>query len=204
MQTSGLETEREEPEGRDMEPEPESVAPAVETPEPPPPTDDVALAELFDGEEHAVDPASVLVQRIAAMIFTVPSTLSALFGLTLALILGGLAWWFYLALLPALGGLVFLQWRWPVLHFRHLRFRVDAQGLQIRRGVLWRRVISIPTTRVQHTDVTQGPLQRRWNLATLTVHTAGTEGASIPLAGLRHEVALRLRDHLLPKESRGI
>ncbi len=128
----------------------------------------------------------------------------AFFGLTLGLLLGGLAWWIYLPLLAPLFGLVYLPWQWPVIHHRHLRYRVDALGLQIRRGVLWRRVISIPTTRVQHTDVTQGPLQRRWNLATLTVHTAGTQGASIPLSGLQHEVATQLRDHLLPKENRDL
>ena len=198
MQTSGLEIESEEPEERSSEPEIESGDSDVETPEQLPSTDHAALSELFDGDEHAVDPESVLVQRVASMIFTVPIALAGLFFLTLAWILGGLAWWFYLALLPVLGGFVFLQWHWPVLRYRHLRYRVDAKGLQIRRGVMWRMVISIPITRVQHTDVTQGPLQRKWDLATLIVHTAGTQGASIPLAGLHHEVALRLRDHLLP------
>jgi membrane protein YdbS with pleckstrin-like domain len=51
---------------------------------------------------------------------------------------------------------------------------------------------------VQHTDVSQGPLQRRYGLATLTVHTAGTENAQVQLPGLPHDVALSIRDHLLP------
>ena len=84
------------------------------------------------------------------------------------------------------------------MYHRRLRYRVDESGVRIRRGVLWRKVISIPTSRVQHTDVSQGPLQRRYELATLTVHTAGTQGASIALSGLEHGVAKRLRDHLLP------
>ncbi|MCZ6507422.1 MAG: PH domain-containing protein, partial [Acidobacteria bacterium] len=113
----------------------------------------------------------------------------------------------YLALLVGWGILVAgfgsFAWQWPALHHRHLRYRVDTSGVRIRRGVLWRKIISIPTTRVQHTDVTQGPLQRNYGLATLTVHTAGTQSASIALSGLSHEVALRLRDHLLPGKSDG-
>ncbi len=95
-------------------------------------------------------------------------------------------------------GMTFLGYMWPALHHKHLSYRVDAAGVRIKRGVVWRKIISIPNSRVQHTDVSQGPLQRRYNIATLTVHTAGTEGASIHLGGLRHDVALRLRDHLLP------
>jgi membrane protein YdbS with pleckstrin-like domain len=110
--------------------------------------------------------------------------------------------------LPAAWGLAvvgagYFTWRWPTLHHRHLRYRVDASGIRIRRGVLWRKVVSIPTSRVQHTDVSQGPLQRNYGLATLVVHTAGTKDASIALSGLNREVALRLRDHLLPHHGAG-
>jgi membrane protein YdbS with pleckstrin-like domain len=77
-------------------------------------------------------------------------------------------------------------------------FAVDEGGLRIRRGVFWRKVIWIPITRVQHTDVSQGPVQRKLGLGTLTIHTAGTAGASISLAGLEHGIASRLSDHLRP------
>ena len=67
--------------------------------------------------------------------------------------------------------------------------------------MLWRQVINVPRSRVQHTDVSQGPLERSHGLATLIVHTAGVEHAQVELAGLPYEVALRLRDHLLPRDA---
>jgi membrane protein YdbS with pleckstrin-like domain len=97
------------------------------------------------------------------------------------------------------GLLLGFTYAWTAARHRHLRYRVDDKGLRIRRGVFWRKVILIPTSRVQHTDVSQGPVQRSFELAALTVHTAGTEGASISLAGLEHGIATRLCDHLQPE-----
>jgi len=56
---------------------------------------------------------------------------------------------------------------------------------------------TVPRSRIQHTDVSQGPLQRPFGLATLTVHTAGTQFAAVPLSGLAKEVAEAIRDQLI-------
>jgi len=180
-------------EHRDVAPEPE--VPSAVALEP-------ARALLVDGEDHPVDSNAVVVDRIVH--------LGTMLGIALITFAGGLLAWFF-GDIPAwitgllfggwlviFAGLAFLGYTWPALHHKHLRYRVDEAGVRITRGVLWRKIISIPNSRVQHTDVSQGPLQRRYDIATLTVHTAGTEGASISLGGLRHDIALRLRDHLLP------
>ena len=83
------------------------------------------------------------------------------------------------------------------MRYRHVRYRLDAHGVTIRRGVVWRTVTSVPTSRVQHTDVSRGPLERYFDLATLVVHTAGTRDASVSLSGLGHRAALALRDRLM-------
>ena len=95
--------------------------------------------------------------------------------------------------------LAWLAHRWPELEFRHTTYVVGADAMDIQAGVLWRHATLVPRSRVQHTDVTQGPLERRHGLATLVIHTAGTEHARVSLAGLSHETALALRDHLLPR-----
>jgi len=157
---------------------------------------------IIDGKEHSVDPRSVTAARIVAIPSILAVAIGPLFGVTLGWALGGIPIYVYFPLL--LGGLVLVvlalvfAFQWPAVHHRHLLYRVDEAGVRIRSGVFWRKVISIPTSRVQHTDVSQGPLQRHFELATLTVYTAGTEGASISLAGLEQGVARRLRDHLLP------
>jgi membrane protein YdbS with pleckstrin-like domain len=90
--------------------------------------------------------------------------------------------------------------RWPAIDYRHTFYRVDDEGIEIRRGVYWRVVINVPRSRVQHTDVSQGPIERRFGLGTLVIYTAGTDHAKVDLVGLDHQVALRIREHLLPGE----
>lgn len=90
---------------------------------------------------------------------------------------------------------------WPPVSYRYTRYKVDGQGIEIRRGVYFREVINVPRSRVQHTDVSQGPIARRFGLGTLAIYTAGTEHAKVELGGLEHGLAMRIREHLLPSGS---
>lgn len=75
-------------------------------------------------------------------------------------------------------------------------WRLDADGLAVRRGTLWQSEVHVPATRVQHLDVKRGPLQRRRGLSTLVVHTAGTRQSTVTVAHLDADDAERLRDAL--------
>ena len=103
------------------------------------------------------------------------------------------------ALWPVIAGaLAWVAHRLPELNYRYTSWRIDDVGLMIRTGVFWRTEISVARSRVQHIDVSQGPLERRFGLATLAVYTAGTEHSQVTLSGLAHPVALAARDALLP------
>lgn len=67
--------------------------------------------------------------------------------------------------------------------------------LLVRRGVLVRRLTVVPYGRMQYVDVTAGPVDRRFGIARVTMHTAAAASdASIP--GLQTSDAARLRDRL--------
>ena len=115
-------------------------------------------------------------------------------GPTIAGLIVRLAAW-----VTGVGLLAWFSHRWPAIDYAHASYRVDALGIEIRRGVFWRTVTNVPLSRVQHTDVSQGPLERHHGLGTLIIYTAGTDEASVELPGLAHERALELRDRLLPR-----
>jgi membrane protein YdbS with pleckstrin-like domain len=71
--------------------------------------------------------------------------------------------------------------------------------LHIRHGVWIRTETVVPFGRVQHIDVAQGPVERRFGLARLILHTAGTRSAAIPLPGLVHAQAEAMRDRIRVK-----
>ena len=159
--------------------------------------------DIADGQDHSLDPRVIPMQRVAGGIFAAIQSVALLVALIVALLAGDdldgwvrgllpVAW----LLLVVLSGLV--AYRWPVLHYRHTSYRVDEVGIEIRTGVYWRVVINVPRSRVQHIDVSNGPIDRRYGLGTLVLYTAGTDHAKVELAGLEHGRALRIREHLLP------
>ena len=69
------------------------------------------------------------------------------------------------------------------------------EDLIVARGVLVRRLSVVPYGRMQFVDVTAGPVERAFQLATVKLHTAAAASdARIP--GLEREEAARLRDRL--------
>ena len=182
-------------------PPPDPAAP-VEAPAKPPVA---ALPSIADGVERSLDPRAVRLHRIVGWIVTASISLPLLIGVLLVVFLAPLPVWakvlIALAWAAVTVGLGWLGHRWPEVEHRHTSYRVDGQGIEIRRGVFWRRVINVPRSRVQHTDVSQGPLERSQGLGTLVIYTAGTAHARVDLGGLDHGTALLIRDHLLPRES---
>jgi membrane protein YdbS with pleckstrin-like domain len=164
---------------------------------------DTELPPIADGIDHQLDRRFIPLQRlrhailaamlaatslVATMVLWIASgqLLSGLVLLPLWFVMNGLAAWWLL--------------RWPDIAFRHSAYRVDAPGIEIRHGVYWRTITTVPRSRVQHTDVSQGPLERRFGLGTLVIHTAGTAHARVTVQGLDHAIARRIRAHLLPRD----
>ncbi len=154
---------------------------------------------------HSLDPAFVTVERIGGWIFSGALLCAGFIALSVIAFNFGVYSWgsacSVFAYLVLGAGLSWLAHALPKKQYQHAGWCLTNSGLEIRHGIWWRTQISVPLARVQHTDVHQGPLLRRFGLARLTVHTAGTENSAVALNGLSFEVAQRLRDALI--ENRG-
>ena len=79
--------------------------------------------------------------------------------------------------------------------FRSWAYQERDEDLIVERGVLIRRLSVVPYGRMQFVNVTAGPVDRVFRLATVRLHTAAAASdARIP--GLEREEAARLRDRL--------
>lgn len=158
---------------------------------------------VADGLDHQLDPRTVTVQQVTGAIVIAAIAAGSLVGVLVGLLLAGsLPGWLKILVLVLWMAMTVLgawhSYRWPARAYAHTFYRVDEQGMEIRQGVYWRVVVSVPRSRVQHIDVSQGPIDRRFGLGALAIYTAGTEYAKVTLDGLEFERALRIREHLLP------
>ncbi|WP_435419239.1 PH domain-containing protein [Parerythrobacter aurantius] len=97
---------------------------------------------------------------------------------------------------PVLVLLAVLLWQMPHRRFIARGYSFDQDRLRVVRGLLFRSDTVVPFGRVQHIDVDRGPLERYFDLATITLHTAGTHNASVSLPGLAHDTALTMREEI--------
>ena len=82
----------------------------------------------------------------------------------------------------------------PQRIYRRLRYGLSEQLLQVVRGWLFHSDTVVPLVRVQHIDVTRGPLDKMFGTASLVVHTAGTHNSTVTVPGLAPERANEIRD----------
>ena len=79
------------------------------------------------------------------------------------------------------------------LSWRHWRYEVGDQEVDLQRGLVVRVRTLVPMARIQHVDTRRGPLERRFGLATVVLHTAA--GANeIPSLGA--PIAEGVRDRI--------
>jgi membrane protein YdbS with pleckstrin-like domain len=79
--------------------------------------------------------------------------------------------------------------------YRSWGYAEREDDLLVRRGVLSARLTVVPYGRMQFIDVTAGPLERIFRLASVKLHTAAA-GTDARIPGLDREEAARLRDRL--------
>jgi uncharacterized protein len=65
--------------------------------------------------------------------------------------------------------IVFPSFRW-----RRWRYEVREEEIELQEGFFIRKRTLIPMVRVQHVDTVQGPILRKYHLASVIVHTAAT------------------------------
>lgn len=157
-----------------------------QTPIPAAPDDSEALTKLHPNYSHAL--------RVRATLTSIPFLVGALVletvfkgeGLFPSGIIAG----------PVLLIALALIIRVPQTRYNARGYQISADRLRVVRGLMFRSDTVVPFGRVQHIDVHQGPLDRFFGIATLTLHTAGSHNASVSLPGLGEELAREMREEI--------
>ncbi|WP_093802225.1 PH domain-containing protein [Streptomyces sp. Wb2n-11] len=106
-----------------------------------------------------------------------------------------LDWWdarmAFIAVLPA----AFYAWRWNRIKaaWTFRGYHLGAEELYIRTGLLNRSLTVLAYARIQEVNVSSGPIQRRYSLATVTISSAAGRDA---VENVDPQTAHDLRDRL--------
>lgn len=128
---------------------------------------------------------------LSGLVLAIPAAIVVRLGARLLELPAG---WTASAVAAVLGG---IAGAWLGLRrYRYTRWRLDDDGFSLRKGRMWQSETRVPMNRVQHLDLRRGPLERRYRLATLVIHTAGTRDSAVSVGGLAETDAEALRDLL--------
>lgn len=93
---------------------------------------------------------------------------------------------------------------WPIIALPRMGYVIRDKDIVFRKGIFWRSVTAIPFNRVQHVETSSTPLDRRFNLASLKVFTAGGSSGDLKIDGLGADRAEQLRALVLEKAGASI
>ncbi len=101
------------------------------------------------------------------------------------------------ALLAAVLAGAVLAWLWWLIgrQVAAIGYAERADDLLVTHGILFRQLVVVPYGRMQLVDVAAGPLDRRFGIARVQLHTAAATTDAV-IAGLPAAEAARLRDQL--------
>ena len=89
-----------------------------------------------------------------------------------------------------------------VLGYRKKGYALRERDISFKEGVLWKSHTVIPFNRIQHSEVIQGPIESVFELASISIYTAGGGASDLTITGLQQEEAHQIKDFLLQKMTR--
>ncbi len=88
------------------------------------------------------------------------------------------------------------------IRYEYSSYLVGERQIEVRRGAMFRTELTIPYHRVQHVDVSAGPLEQLFGLRSLTLVTAAST-ISGAIAGIEPDEADRVRTVVLARIGQG-
>jgi len=158
--------------------------------------DQISLEGLPQVEALAViplEPSYKTLRYVSASLFALAATTVAW---VVALSVPGIGYW---GLVGSVRFTLIGLWNniYSTISFRHVGYAGRVKDISFKSGWLWLAVTPVPFNRVQHCDIRQGILDRKYGLARLTIYTAGGQSSDLMIPGLLPDVAEKLKAHIL-------
>jgi uncharacterized protein len=150
--------------------------------------------DLFAPPGNAWQPVSPQLGRMRRTVLLVLVGL-ALVTLAVLALLVDLPSWLVITLPVVLLGLAGPGWVVIGRNARSWGYAERDEDLYVTHGALFRELVTVPYGRMQFVDISSGPVEQLFGIATVHLHTASPK-TSARIPGLPKDEAARLRDRL--------
>ena len=96
---------------------------------------------------------------------------------------------FYVAAIIAFIAIVLLGY----LGFYKKAYALREKDVSYKRGLIFNAITTVPLSRIQHSELVRGPLDRMLGLSSVKIYTAGGSSSDITIPGLTVKIAENLR-----------
>jgi uncharacterized protein len=142
---------------------------------------------------HTISHDAIKAWRISAVLYEAIAWVITIIGIVLHFVVDFPLWIVLILLAVSVVSTYFSVFLFPKLRWKRWRYEVFEQEIYIQHGILVVSRTLIPMIRVQHVETEQGPILKKFDLASVSISTAAT---THQIPALSNEVASDLRDKI--------
>ncbi|WP_341221315.1 PH domain-containing protein [Polaribacter atrinae] len=83
--------------------------------------------------------------------------------------------------------------------FKKRKYAVREKDISYKSGLFFKKITTVPFSRVQHIEVDESPLSRFFKLASLSVFTAGDISDDLDIKGITKKEAIEIKEFISQK-----
>jgi len=103
--------------------------------------------------------------------------------------------WLYIALIVIFFFIFFIK----QIGFKRRKYLVRNKDISYKNGLFLMKTTTVPFNRIQHIEINQGPFSRFFDLATLSIFTAGNSSHDLKIRGIKISEAEKIKEFISSK-----
>ena len=100
--------------------------------------------------------------------------------------------YFYIAYIIILAWVLFIVF----VGFSKRKYALRERDISYKSGIFFKKITTVPFSRIQHVEIDEGPISRLFKLSTLSVFTAGDSSDDLKVKGISKVEAMRIKDFI--------
>ncbi|MGY0407352.1 MAG: PH domain-containing protein [Polaribacter sp.] len=86
-----------------------------------------------------------------------------------------------------------------IISFKKRKYAVREKDISYKSGIFFKSLTTVPFNRIQHMEIDQGPIARFFDLASISIFTAGDSSDDLKIDGLLKENAQQIKEFISNK-----